>query len=135
MEELPAEWLWALCLYVHVSESGVRKEGLSQGEHIRNSRDTINVLGLWGKVLVAQGTAGVASVRRHQCLSMSGTANPPQDTAEPVSDTGGSSVIAYLRWVKTLCNSCERGGEKANQPFFSFVFASLTLFLIGNKLN
>lgn len=65
-----------------------------KGEHICNSRDTANVLGLCGKDLVAGGTAEVASVRRHWSLPMSGTADPAQNTAQPISDTGGTSVTA-----------------------------------------
>jgi len=53
----------------------------------------------------AGGAAGVASVRRDQELPpyqtepvpASSKADPPLAKAEPVSNTGGTSVVMYLR--------------------------------------
>lgn len=40
------------------------------------------------------------------------TADQPQDTTEPLSQAGGTSVKAYLREVKTLYGSMRRNGKK-----------------------
>lgn len=66
-----------------------------------------------------QGTAGVASVRKGQGLPHAGHSwsqpapiGPWQDTAEPTSDTGGTSVITHLRKGKTQHK--QWGGREKN---------------------
>ena len=68
------------------------------------------VLGLRGKVLVAGGATGVAAVRSCQKLPLcliepmpaSSKSNPPLAKAEPISNSGNASVIAYLRKGKEV---------------------------------
>jgi len=77
------------------------------------------VLGLYGKVLVAGGATGVASVRRCWklllCLAeaMPGGSmmDPPLAKAEQISGGGSTSVIMYLRWGKN-CYTTAAGGEE-----------------------
>ena len=61
------------------------------------------VSGLYGKVLAAEGAAGVASVRRDQELPPCQTEPVPASSkmdpllakAEPISEASGASVITY----------------------------------------
>jgi len=75
------------------------------------------VLGLCGKVLVAGGATGVASVRRCQNLPPcpiepvpAGSKTDPPLQDEPISNSGSASGIRYLsRGKTTLHNSiCSR---------------------------
>ena len=74
------------------------------------------VLGLRGKVLVAGGATGVASVRSCQKLPLcpiepmpAGSKTDPQlAKAEPISDGGSASGITDLRRGKKLRN-CSQG--------------------------
>jgi len=73
----------------------------------------LSVLGLRGKVFVAGGAAGVASVRRHQelppCWTEPVTVGSKTELAkvEPINDAGGTSKITYLR-KKRVKNTAQR---------------------------
>jgi len=47
---------------------------------------------------VIEGATGVTSVR--SCEKLPQCPVEPLDKAEPISDSGSSSVITYLRWEK-----------------------------------
>ena len=75
--------------------------------------------GLHGKVLVVGEAAGVASVRRDQELPPCRTEpvlagskmDPLLAKAEPISDGGSTSVIAYLEGEKKLLHSSSQREE------------------------
>ena len=79
-------------------------------------------MALCGKVLVAEGVTGVASVRScwklplcpTQSMPAGSKTDPPPAKAEPISHSGSTSVITYLRRKKKLLGQTEMAaGERS----------------------
>ena len=70
---------------------------------------SLNVLALCGKVLVAGGVTGVASVRScwklplcsREPIPAGSKTDPLPAKAKPISDSGNASVIMFLRRKKS----------------------------------
>ena len=81
------------------------------------------VLGLRGKVLVAGGATGVASVRRCQKLPLcpiepmpaSSKMDPLLAKAELISDSGSASGITSLRKGKSYCTAAIAARERSEK--------------------
>lgn len=101
--------------YCHLTTSGASKTKKAGVGNVGWGGEVGQWIEFTSQGFQSRGAAGVASERRHQELTSCQTQLVPAASkmvlllpkAEPVSDSGATFVIMYLRVKKPLCSSWE----------------------------
>lgn len=105
-----------LCVHSHVCGNGVRREGWSQVTWRVNlsviaERLSQDIWLVW-EGFVSWGIAGVAPCGNRHSQCQPTPSDPPQDTAEPVREAGGTAARMYLRKGKNPAQQLWDRSEK-----------------------